>query len=96
MPEPDARGRFAPQLDVEITLSRSGIVEARTAAGASCTASVMLSGGSSAITMPLRVADQSGRVAWSYESVDTGSGLHTVTCTRGGQQVTSGAGFQGP
>jgi len=46
--------------------------------------------------MPLRVADQSGRVAWSYESVDTGSGLHTVTCTRGGQQVTSGAGFQGP
>jgi len=96
LPEPDVRGRFAPQLDVEITVSRSGILEARTAVGASCTASVMLAGGSSAITMPLRVADQSGRVAWSYDVVGAGSGVHTVSCARGGQQATSGASFGTP
>src|SRR5205814_7420065 len=96
VPEPDARGRFAPQLDVEITVSRSGLVEARTAAGATCTASLMLAGGSSAITMPLRVADQDGRAAWSYDVVGAGSGVHTVSCARGGQQATSGAGFGAP
>jgi hypothetical protein len=96
LPEPDVRGRFAPQLDVEITVSRSGGVEARTAAGASCTASVMLAGGSSVMTMPLRVADPDGRVAWTYETAGAGGGTHTVSCTRGGQQVTSGASFGAP
>jgi len=96
-PEPDARNRFAPQLDVEITISRIGFVEARTAAGVSCSASVARSSGTPEVAMPLRVADQTGTVSWAYEAAAAGgSGLHTVRCNRGGQQIAAAAGFTVP
>ena len=97
MPEPDARNRFAPQLDVEITISRIGFVEARTAAGVSCSASVARSSGTTEVVMPLRVADQTGTVSWTYDAATVGGGgLHTVRCNRGGQQIAATAGFTAP
>jgi hypothetical protein len=99
VPEPDARNQFAPQLDVEISVSRNGFVEARTAPGASCSASLVRSSalsGLSEVVMPLRVADQTGTVSWTYDAVGGGSGLHTVRCNRGGQQIVATAGFTVP
>ena len=97
MPEPDARNRFAPQLDVEITISRIGFVEARTAAGVNCSASVARSSGTTEVVMPLRVADQTGTVSWTYDAATVGGGgLHTVRCNRGGQQIAATAGFTAP
>jgi len=100
LPEPDARAQFAPQLDVEITVSRNGFVEARTAPGASCSASLVPPSGASGVSevvMPLRVSDQTGKVSWTYEAASVGgSGLHTVRCNRGGQQTAATAGFTAP
>jgi len=101
LPEPDARSRFAPPLNVEITVSRDGFVEARTAPGATCTASLAFPSAQSAgpaVVLPLRVANQTGAVAWTYEALPTpgGSGLHTVRCTRGGQEFAATAAVATP
>lgn len=101
LPEPDMRGRFAPQLDVQITVSRNGAVEASTTPGATCMATLGLSSGPVAAPdglRPERVADGIGRVAWTYEplAATAGSGSHTVSCARGGPQVTATARFTVP
>jgi hypothetical protein len=95
------RSRFAPQLDVQITLSRDGALEASTAPGAICTATLGLWSGRVAAPDGLRaerVADRIGQVAWTYEplAASAGSGFHTVSCARGGLQVTATAGFVVP
>lgn len=101
LPEPDMRGRFAPQLDVQITVSRNGAVEASTTPGATCIATLGLSSGRVAAPdglKPERVADRIGQVAWTYEplAASAGSGFHTVSCARGGPQVTATARFTVP
>jgi len=100
LPEPDLRSRFAPGLDVEVTVSRIGFVEAHTAPDASCTATLVLASGPSDVPEGLRhvgIADRTGRVAWAYEApAGAGNGSHSVTCSRAGRQVTAVASFTAP
>ena len=101
LPEPDLRSRFAPQLDVQITVSRNGVLEALTLPSAICTATLVLSSGRVAVPdglRPERVADHVGRVAWTYEplAADAGTGFHTVSCARGGLELAATARFTVP
>lgn len=100
LPEPDLRSRFAPQLDVQITISRNGRLEAVTAPGASCTATLVFSVAPAEVPDGLkavRIADRGGLVVWTYDAVPSaGGGLQTVTCTRGTQQASATARIAGP
>lgn len=96
LPEPDMRSRFAPQLDVLITVSRNGVLEALTLPSAICTATLVLSSGRVAVPdglRPERVADRIGKVAWTYEplAAGAGTGFHTVSCARGGVELAATA-----
>ncbi len=98
LPEPDMRSRFAPPLDVEISISRNGVLEAITAPGASCSATVAFVPAADVPDglRPVRIADRSGRVAWTYGAVPGApSGIQTVNCSRGGQLVTATARLAG-
>jgi len=83
-------------LDVLITVSRNGVLEALTLPSAICTATLVLSSGRVAVPdglRPARVADRIGKVAWTYEplAAEAGTAFHTVSCARGGLQLTATA-----
>lgn len=101
LPEPDMRSRFAPQFEVQITVSRNGALEALTTPGAICTATLLLSSNRVAVPdglRPERVADRIGLVSWTYEPLTAaaGDGFHTVSCARGGLQLAATARFSVP
>src|SRR2546423_2353401 len=86
-------------LTVSITRADYGSVSARTAPGASCSASAKLPSGrnSTAKGLDTHNADGSGAITWTYQTVGNttkGTGTYTITCSAGGQTQTATAAFQ--
>jgi hypothetical protein len=85
-------------LTVTIGRAEYGLISARTAAGATCTASARLPSGreSSAQGLDTHAADGSGSITWTYRTeanTTKGTGTYTVSCSAGGQTARATASF---
>lgn len=86
---------------VVITASRLGFVSAATTPTASCRATARLPSGQLIAAPELaaaQVAGATGTVSWTYSLTTTerGTGIHTASCTLGGQTRSTTAAFAVP